>query len=153
MKDEIPLKEILAAIDLNGKEVWDDLTEDQQKKVTFFTLNRFISSVSGSRELQEHFLILTNERFNKNFFDISKHPKLQWLLACSCSHESKKINYHEYIKVERTKTKKEKFLSELYPQMKLSDVEVLASITTDREIKDYCKDLGWDDKDIKNIKL
>lgn len=153
MSTEIALKEILAAIDLNGKEIWDDLTEDQQKKVTFFTLNRFISSVSGSRELQEHFLILTNERFNKNFFNVGKHPKLQWLLACSCSHESKKINYHEYIKVERTKTKKEKFLSELYPQMKLSDVEVLASITTDREIKDYCRDLGWDDKDIKNIKL
>jgi hypothetical protein len=153
MKDEIPLKEILAAIDLNGKEVWDDLAESQQKQITFFTLNRFISSVGGSRELQEHFLILCNERFNKNFFDLTKHPKLQWLLACSCSHDSKKINYHEYIKIERTKTKKEKFLSELYPHMKLSDIEVLASITSDKEIKDHCKDLGWDDKEIKNIKL
>jgi hypothetical protein len=37
--------------------------------------------------------------------------------------------------------------------MKRDDVEALAGITTDREIKEYCKDLGWDQKQINAIKL
>ena len=39
----LKLNDILAAVDLNGKEVWDDLTEEQRKSVVFFTLNRYIS--------------------------------------------------------------------------------------------------------------
>jgi hypothetical protein len=37
--------------------------------------------------------------------------------------------------------------------MKLSDIETLAAITTDKEIKEYAKDLGWDKKQIADIKL
>ena len=42
---------------------------------------------------------------------------------------------------------------ELFPNMKLSDSETLAIITTDKEIKEYAKDLGWDKKQIADIKL
>jgi hypothetical protein len=37
--------------------------------------------------------------------------------------------------------------------MKMSDVETLAVITTDKEIKEYAKDLGWDKKQINAIKF
>jgi hypothetical protein len=37
--------------------------------------------------------------------------------------------------------------------MKLSDVETLAAITTDKEIKKYCEGLGWDKKQINELKL
>ena len=154
MTTEFKLKDVLAAVDLDGKEVWDELSDEQKKSVVFFTLNRYISSVQGSQELKEHYLLVGNERFNKNLFDImGKHPKLAWQLACSCSHESKKIQYHEWLGLKREKNKKEEFLANLFPNMKRSDVETLATITTDKEIKQYCEDLGWSKKEVTGIKL
>jgi hypothetical protein len=37
--------------------------------------------------------------------------------------------------------------------MKHNDIETLAAITTDKEIKEYCQDLGWDKKQIAELKL
>lgn len=154
MADEFKLKDILASVDLDGKEVWDELTEAQRKSVVFYTLNRYISSVKGNRELQEHFVLLTNERFNKNLYSImSKHPKLAWQLACSCSHENKKIMFHEWIGLKREKDKKLNFLLELFPDRKISDLETLSAITTTDEIKKYCESLGWDKKQVNAIKF
>lgn len=154
MTNDFKLKDVLAAVDLDGKEVWDELTEEQRKSVVFFTLNRYISNVQGSREIKEHYLVVGNERFNKNLFSIiSKHPKLTWQLACSCSHESKKIQHHEWLSLKKEKDKKLEFLSELFPNIKRSDLETLSAITTDKEIKQYCEGLGWDKKQINGIKI
>lgn len=154
MAEKLTLQEILASVDMNSKELWDALTDDQKKSVVFFTLNRYLSNVNGSRELQEHFALLTNERFNKNLFlFLSKHPKLCWQLACSCAHESKQIRFHPWMKVKKEKNKKVEFLAELFPEKKREDLETLAAITSDKEIKEYCKSLGWDKKQIDGIKL
>jgi hypothetical protein len=37
--------------------------------------------------------------------------------------------------------------------MKRADIETLAEITTDQEIKQYCENLGWDKKQIHGLKL
>lgn len=150
----LKLNEILAAVDLNGKEVWDDLSEEQRKSVVFYTLNRYISVIQGSREEKEHYVLLGNERFNKNLFLLlNKHPKLLWQLACSCGHESKKVFFHKWLKLTKSKNKKVEFLASLFPTTKRQDLETMAEITTDKEIKEYCKELGWDKKQINDIKL
>jgi chemotaxis methyl-accepting protein methylase len=153
-KSNLKLNEILAAVDLNGKEVWDDLTEEQKKSVVFYTLNRYISSITGSREEKEHFVLLGNERFNKNLFLLlNKHPKLLWQLACSCGHESKKVFFHKWLKLNKSKNKKVEFLGTLFPNLKQQDLETMSAITTTKEIKEYCAEMGWDKKEINAIKL
>ena len=151
---KLKLNEILASVDMNAKHIWDELTEEQRKSVVFFTLNRYISNVQGSRELKEHYVLLGNERFNKNLFLLlNKHNKLLWQLACSCGHESKKVFFHKWMKLTKSKNKKSEFLGKLYPNMKQEDLDALSEITTDKEIKEYCKELGWDKKEINAIKL
>jgi len=153
-KSNLRLNEILAAVDLNGKEVWDDLTEEQKKSVVFYTLNRYISSITGSREEKEHFVLLGNERFNKNLFLLlNKHPKLLWQLACSCGHESKKVFFHKWLKLNKSKNKKVEFLGTLFPNLKQQDLETMSAITTTKEIKEYCAEMGWDKKEINAIKF
>ena len=151
---KLKLNEILASVDMNAKHIWDELTEEQRKSVVFFTLNRYISNVQGSRELKEHYVLLGNERFNKNLFLLlNKHNKLLWQLACSCGHESKKVFFHKWMKLTKSKNKKAEFLGKLYPNMKQVDLDAMSEITTDKEIKEYCKELGWDKKEINAIKL
>ena len=152
---KLDIKDVMAAIDTDSKGVWDELTPEEQKEVVFFILNRWTSNVSGSRELKEHYLLLVNHRYNKNLFPLltGKHHKLLWQLLCSCSHEKKQIQQHNWLAVKKAKNKKEEWLAEQFPTMKYSDIETLAVITTDAEIKEYAAGLGWDKKAISAIKL
>jgi hypothetical protein len=149
-------KDMIPAVDMGLKELWDAATEDGQKEIKgdLWNLNRYISSVkSSNKELQEHYLLTVNEFYNKNWANISKHPKLQWMTLTMCSHEDKKAQFHEWIPLKREKNKKEEFLANLFPNMKRSDIETLAAISTDKEIKQYCESLGWDKKEVNGIKF
>jgi len=100
MTEKIELKEKIAAVDQNIRELWDAMEPDQQKslKSEFFILNRYISSAKGEkREIQEHFVLTVNEYFNKHWNTLQKHPKLLWLLLCMCSYNGKKTFFHEWI--------------------------------------------------------
>ena len=157
MDQKLKLNDILGAVDLGAKDVWDDLTDEQKKSVSFFLLNRYVSHVKTSnRELAEHYSILTNELMNKNFYEVYKHPKLMWQLMCACGHESKKVHYHEWMGVKRKKdgsSKAVKVLAEIYPNAKMEDVELLATQLDKKQIKQLAKDHGWEDKKINELKL
>jgi hypothetical protein len=149
-------KDIIPAVDLGVKELWDATTDEGRKEIKgdFWNLNRYISSVkSNKREIQDHFVEMTNEIYNKNWATIQNHPKVVWMLLCLCSYGDGKTHFHEYIPLKKSKNKKEELLAQFFPTMKLSDVETLAAITTDKEIKEYCQDLGWDKKQIAELKL
>ena len=36
MKNKLPLKDILAAIDMGAKNVWDELSDEERKQVSFY---------------------------------------------------------------------------------------------------------------------
>lgn len=149
-------KDMIPAVDMGLKELWDAATDDGRKEIKgdFWNLNRYISNVkSSNKELQEHFVITVNEFYNKNWADIQKHPKLVWQTLCLCSHETKKTYFHEWLPLKRAKNKKEEFLADLFPNMKRADIETLAIVTTDKEIKQYCEALGWDKKEVNGIKF
>lgn len=149
-------KDMIPAVDAGLKELWDAASAEGQKEIKgdLWNLNRYISNVnSNDREIQEHFVLTVNEYYNKNWAAISKHPKLQWQTLCMCAHESKKSFFHEWIPLKKEQNKKVLFLANLFPNMKLADVEVLSAITTDKEIKEYCEGLGWDKKAINGIKF
>ncbi len=149
-------KEIIPAVDMGLKDLWDAAGEEGQKeiKADLWNLNRYISNVkSNNRELQEHFVLTVNQFYNKNWAAIQKHPKLVWQTLCMCSHETKKTYFHEYIPLKKAKNKKAELLGELFPTMKWSDLETLAAINTDKEIKQYCESLGWDKKEVNAIKF
>lgn len=144
---DLSLNELLRAIDKNVKELWPALNNDQQKELKkfFFNLPRYISSVKGkvSREHYEHFVLTTNEYVNKHWTLITNHPELMWQLMCMCNYD-KKIFYHEWIKLVRKNTisAKIKTLANVYPNAKIDDLEVLAALYSDKDIKLLCKQHG-----------
>lgn len=158
MSDKLELKEKLAAVDMNCKELWDELDDDNRKslKQEFFILNRYISNVNSSkRELQEHFVLTVNEYFNKHWNTLQKHPKLLWQLLCMCSHESRQVFFHQYIGFKKkdgnSNNKIQKFLLEVFPERKLDEIELLASITTKAEVKELARKYGYDEEQIAKM--
>jgi hypothetical protein len=154
MSDKIELKEKIAFVDLNARAVWDEMTPEQQKslKGEFFILNRYISNVQGQkREVQEHFVLTVNEYFNKHWNLLQKHPKLLWILLCMCSYNGQATFFHQWLghkKKEGSGGKKLKFLQEIYPNRKNDELEMLADMSTDKEIKDLARKHGMDEATI-----
>jgi hypothetical protein len=156
MSEKLELKEKIQAVDFGLSELWDELDDENKKilKGEFFILNRYISNVKGQpTNIQEHFVYSVNECFNKNWFDLQQHPKLLWMLLCMCSYDKEQKFFHQWIGFKKkdgnTDNKKIKFLSEIYPTMKIKEIEMLAALTTDKEIIELAKKYGFDDKDIK----
>ena len=154
MSEKVALKEKITAVDQNIRELWDAMDAEQQKhlKSEFFILNRYISSAAGQkREIHEHFVLTVNEYFNKHWNSLQKHPKLLWLLLCMCSYDGEKTFFHEWIGYKKKtggNNKKSKFLAELYPNKKMDEIELLAEINTDKELKELAKSYGMDDATI-----
>jgi len=155
MSQKIELKEKLAAVDMNGKSLWDEMDADQQKalKSELFILNRYISNAQGGREVQEHFVLTVNEYFNKHWNTLQKHPKLLWQLLCMCGHESQKIFFHQWIgfKKKQGNNKIGKFLLEVYPNRKQDEIDMLAVMMTTAEAKKLAQAHGYEDKQIAKM--
>jgi len=151
MSDKVELKEKLAAVDQNVRELWDAMDADQQKalKSEFYILNRYVSNVQGQkREVQEHFVLTVNEFFNKNWNSIQKHPKLLWQLLCMCSYNGNTIFFHQWLghkKKSGNGGKKVKFLEEIYPTRKMDELELLAELSTDKDLKELGRKYGMDE--------
>jgi hypothetical protein len=153
MSEKIELKEKIAAVDQNVRELWDAMDAEQQKslKSELYILNRYISSAKDQpQNIQEHFVLTVNEYFNKHWNTLQKHPKLLWMLLCMCSYDGKKTFFHEWIgnKKKPTGGKKLKFLEELYPSRKLDELEMLAELISDKELKDLARNYGFDEATI-----
>ena len=63
-KRKLPLNEIFMAMDMNGKSAFNEWSEEERKEINYWLLNRYASSVSGSREAKELAVVLTNENYN-----------------------------------------------------------------------------------------
>ena len=134
----------MTQFDRKNREFYNELADEERKKFSNFLMIRYGSSVQGSKDLQEFYLIATNMRLNKHFFTINRHPKLQWLCATTVS-PGMGTQRHAWIapkKKEPGAGSVKKQLSELFPHLKDDELEVLAEINTKKDIDAYVKALG-----------
>ena len=151
--DKLNINNEMAQFDKKNRDFYDSLTDEERKKFSNYLMIRWGSTVQGRAELQEYYVMSTNERLNKNFFDISakEHKKFQWLLCTTVSPGMGK-QYHKWLaaKKKTSDNKAEKFFAELYPHLRDDEIKLLAEVNSKDDIKQLAKDLGWDDKRIKS---
>lgn len=148
MSDKLNIANEMRMFDRKVRTFYDELTIEERKKFSNYLMIRWGSAVEGSRELQEFYVISTNERLNKHFFDVSRHPKLQWLMATSVSPDIGTPR-HPWIapkKKEAGLSAKRKALMEIYPDYKDDEIDVMAQITSQKEIDTYHRASGKDKK-------
>ena len=149
--DKLSINNEMTQFDRKNRKFYDELTNEERKKFSTYLMLRYGASVEGNADLQEWYLLATNERMNINFFDLGKHPKLQWLLATAVSPGmgTQRHYWQGAKKKEGSNSKAVKFITQLYPHMKQDEVELLADINTTKELKELAKQSGWTDQDIK----
>lgn len=147
MSDKLNIANEMRMFDRKVRTFYDDLTPEERKKFSNFLMIRWGSCVEGSRELQEFYVISCNERFNKHFYSMSRHPKLQWLMATTVSPDlgAQRHNWISPKKKEGTGAVR-KQLAELFPHYKSDELDLLTTITTKKELDEYLRKHGTDTK-------
>ncbi len=148
MSDKLTIANEMAQFDRKNRKFYNELTDEEKKKFSNYLMIRWGSAVQGSRDLQEFYLIACNERLNKHFFAINRHPKLQWLCATTVSPD---LGAHRHIwispkKKEAGATGIKKQLAELYPNLKDDEIELMSRINTKKDIDAYLKLSGQETK-------
>jgi hypothetical protein len=144
--DKLSIQNEMTQLDCKNRDFYNELSDEERKKFSNYLMIRWGSAVQGSRDLQEFYLIATNERFNKNFFAINRHPKLQWLTATTVSPD---LGTHRHVWIAPKKREPgagsiRRQLAELYPHLKDDEIELMAKINTKKDIDAYLKELGRD---------
>jgi len=130
--------------DGKNREFYDDLTDEERKKFSNYLMIRWGSAVRGFRELQEFYVISVNERLNRHFFAVNRHPKLQWLMATAVS-PGLGAQDHVWIapkKREAGSNEIKKMLLDLYPAMKIQDIETLSAMVDKKELREHLREHG-----------
>ena len=72
------------------------------------------------------------------------------VLLCMCSYNGEKTFNHEWLgnKKKAGSGKKMKFLEEIYPSRKRDELELLAQLSTDKDLKELARKHGMDEATI-----
>ena len=147
-------KVLIPSIDMGYKDLYDAAGEDGKKdiKLDLWNLNRYISSVKGNYEKTALAVFKVNEYYNKNWNVLggTNHIKLQWQLLCVAG-KTGKTQFHPWIGLKKKKddsNKAVKLLAQIYPDMKMDEVETLARISTKKELKQLAQEHGYEKVDI-----
>jgi len=149
--DKLSINNEMAQLDTKNRAFYDELNEEERKKFATYLMLRYSASVEGGPDIQEWYLRVTNERVNANFFDLGKHPKLQWLLCTTVSPAMGRQRHYWQgsKKKEGSNSKALKFLTKLYPYLRTDELELLAELNDTKELKALAKTMGMSDSDIK----
>lgn len=128
---KINLNTLLLALDKKDRDFYDNLPDEDKKECVGYLNLRWSSCVTGMPELSKYYLMATNQFVNKQFFSLSKHPKLQWLVCTTVSPGMGK-QHHAWIKpIGRHKKCR---LASIFPTEKMEDLELMESMMDEKEL-------------------
>lgn len=149
--DKLSIGNEMAQLDQKNRGFYDELDDSERKKFSSFLMLKWGSAVYGVEEMQAYYLRAMNENVNPYFFDLGKHPKLQWLL-CTTVSPGLGIQKHWYPgSTGKKKNALLKFLTTLRPQDKIEDLELLIQLNDKRHFEDMARKYGWSNEEIKKF--
>ena len=152
----------MAQLDTKNRAFYDELTDEERKKFSTYLMLRWGSAVGGEPILQQYYLQAMNERVNKRFFDLGKHPKLQWLMLC-CSSPGVGKQFHQYIpeirlkvaKLQDSPTTKEisEYYTKIYPKADPSDIQEVSKAFVDEHKRKRYFSILYPDLKIEDVEV
>ena len=154
-KGNIPLQEMLKAIDTNDFDFYSRLDDDQKKAFSPWLAMRYASSAKGTAAY--HYLLMVNDIVNVDFSVLkgvaakpeTQHPELQWKLLAVCGQGT--TAFHPWIPPGRQISKLHKFLREIKPLLNSDERNLLLMMNDKDDITMLAQNHGYSDKEIKEL--
>lgn len=134
-------------MDKKDRAFYDNLSEEERKSFSAYLALRYVSAVKGDQLMQNYYARSTNVHANKSFFSLGKeHVKLQWLVLTTVSPGAGNQS-HEWIagvnkKSDKKQKKKLQALMQLHPTYKISELEMMSDMMTDKEVDELVDQHG-----------
>jgi len=151
VKYEVPIAQVMAAVDLRNKEFYEKLSEVERKAVNLYMAQRWASQVEGTREVQEEYLMMVNSLSNIDFVaTTSDHNDLRWrVLALVGLGQRLK---HEFIPPKGAKKDRlYEWLVDLFPQLSEDEIQLFRQLNGDDVLKQSAESMNIADKRIKDL--
>lgn len=149
MSDKLNIRNEMAMFDRKDRKFYESLTDEERKKFSTYLMLKWGSAVQGHFDLEAYYLRATNENLNINFFDLNRHPKLQWLL-CTTVSPGMGVQRHYYPgSTTKTSNPTLKFLKMINPADKEEDLKLLIELNDQRYFEDMARQHGWSEDEIK----
>lgn len=135
---EVPLFDVLNAIDNKDYNFYKNLTDEQRKSIPFHMIIQWISAIKGRSDVHEYYLQAVDTYANKYMYSegMKDHNGLLWLMLCAASPGMGK-QFHQWIPrlSERITWLQdgakigdvEKFFSTVYPKVDKSDIKEIST--------------------------
>lgn len=151
---KLDIFKVLEAIDKRDFGFYKNLSDEEKKNFAGIVAMRWLSSVSGSKDLQEYYVLAVNETANKNFWSsgLKDHPELQYLTLARAGCGAKQR--HEWIKgpTKKSSNKIYDFLKKYYPTANIEELDLFFEKNTLEDMIEIAKMLGMQDDEIKEIR-
>jgi len=150
--DPLSIWNEMIAVDKKDYDFYDRLNDDQKKQFSPYLMLRWGSTVEGNSDISKYYAVATNEFVNINFFDLSKHKKLQWLLCCCISPNAGKQK-HYWLGAAKGKGSSalKNLVMEQLPTTKESDIDLMLVTQTKEEIIEWLRQCGMEEKILKPL--
>ncbi len=135
----LPLNQLLGALDRRDKKYYENLSDEDKKAFAPYLLLRYASNVESDQFFTEHYVTTTNELININYWELSKHPKLQWLLFSMIgAYQSQR---HPWLKAPSGRGSKkseiQEALADMYPLLNDRELGLLESNLSKEQAKKF----------------
>lgn len=151
MSDRLDIRNEMAAFDRKDRSFYDSLTDEEKKKFSTYLMLKWGSAVQGNKDLEAYYLRAVNENVNINFFDLNRHPKLQWL-SCTTVSPGMGVQRHYFPKSGgQSSNVCLKFLKMIRPTEKVEDLELLVQLNDQRHFEDLARKYGWSEEEIRKF--
>lgn len=148
-KRKIDLKTMLNAVAMADFGWYDRLDEDQQKELSIYALNRFISNSSKYPDMS---IIMVNDLANVHANVFYKHKAMHWKLVCAAIGMGHAMRF-EYVPPPKRKKldPMTSIVMEANPLWNETEAQIVLSSMSKKEKRLYLKDRGYQNDEIKKL--
>lgn len=146
-------KETLPALYQGDWDFYSRQPIEVQREISPLILMRWVSLADGFEEFAPP---LVNEYVNTGFWQLSKHPELQWkMLSIVASSLSRRTPRHTWMMPKKKKSKTpiiDNYLLQMYPLISDDEINIIkGKLESENEVIRLAKDFGATDSEIKDV--
>jgi hypothetical protein len=154
-------KDVLPAVNRKDRDFWDRCSDDEKKSIAPIVVQRWLSSVCRGFNTEDSVetgnnLIFINEIINKiGLYNIPSsqdrdHKKLQWLMLTVVGN-GKASTKHSWVPFAGNSETPllDAAIRKKWTNIGTQEFKMIRNTISEEQLIDLCKDLAYDDKDIK----
>lgn len=148
----LDIKDEMYAADMQRFDFYKDLTDEQRKAFAPLVAMKWLSVVDDRCGLAEFYICMTNELVNIGFWEITKHPELQWkLMAAAGAGSPQRHGWIAMAKSKKNASKLDKFFLSRRPGLNSTELGIVKSQYNLDSFKQLLRDMAMLDTDSKPL--